>query len=77
MHETIVLSIKWTNDELKIHKQKVSHEIKELKFFNHNENYTCEVIFEIPTMAKYQMKQKLKKSILLKIKNIESIIDDS
>jgi hypothetical protein len=63
LHPTIVTSIKWLKKEIGMHKKKISLEIKELKFAHNNENYTCEVNYELPS----GFKRAIRNSFLLKL----------
>lgn len=71
LHETLVNSIRWTNDNSnKTHKQIVSYEIDALKFYHHNESFMCEAEYSLSNDAKLLLRQKVRKSYLLEIKNI-------
>ena len=72
LHETVVNLIRWTNDNSnKTHKQNISYTIDALKFNHNNETYICEAEYEFSNQGRsIQTRQKVKKSFVLKIKNI-------
>jgi hypothetical protein len=71
LHETLINSIRWTNDNSnKTHKQIVSYEIDALKYYHHNESFVCEAEYNLSNDVKLLIRQKVRKSYLIEIKNI-------